>query len=154
MKLGIIGGSGLDNPNLIKNFEEKDIDTPYGKPSSSITCGKISGIDVCIIARHGKKHEIPPSNVNNRANIYALGKLGCGCIIATTAVGSLKQEIERGDFVILDQFIDFTKFRKNTFFESFENGKAQHTPMAEPFSEFLREKIIFTKNKFEAFRAF
>jgi len=142
MKIGIIGGSGLDDPKIINNFQEREIDTPYGKPSSKITCGKIKDIEICILARHGKKHEIPPSQVNNRANIYALGKLGCTHIIATTAVGSLREVIERGDFVILDQFIDFTRHRKISFFEEFKNGEAKHTPMADPFSKFLREKII------------
>ena len=141
MKVGIIGGSGLDNPGLIENFQEKEVDTPYGKPSSSITCGKINGVEVCILARHGKKHEIPPTKVNNKANIYALGKLGCECIIATTAVGSLKQEIEGGDFVILDQFIDFTRRRDLSFFTEFKDG-AKHISMADHFSEFLRKKII------------
>jgi 5'-methylthioadenosine phosphorylase len=141
VKIGIIGGSGLDDPNLIQNPQEIEIDTPYGKPSAKITSGKISGVDVCILARHGKKHEITPTNVNNRANIYALGKLGCTHIIATTAVGSLREEIGRGDFVILDQFIDFTRRRELTFFDNFEGG-AKHTPMAEPFSDLLRKKII------------
>ena len=143
--IGIIGGSGLDDPALIENFQEKDMDTPYGKPSSKITCGKISGVDVCILARHGKKHEIPPSQVNNRANIYALAKLGCTHLIATTAVGSLKEEIGRGDFVVLDQFIDFTRRRELTFFDSFDKG-IKHTPMADPFSDFLRKKIISSCN--------
>ncbi len=141
MKIGIIGGSGLDDPGLLKNFEEKEIETPYGKPSSKITCGKIGDAEVCILARHGKKHEIPPTQVNNRANIYALAKLGCEYIISTTAVGSLKEEIGRGDFVILDQFIDFTRNRQTTFHDNFKDGP-KHTPMADPFSGFLREKII------------
>lgn len=141
IKVGIIGGSGLDDPNLIGKFEEKDVDTPYGKPSSIVTCGKISGIEVCIIARHGKKHEITPTNVNNRANIYALGKLGCTHILATTAVGSLKEKIERADFVILDQFIDFTKHRKITFYDDFKQG-VKHISLADPFSVFLRKIII------------
>jgi 5'-methylthioadenosine phosphorylase len=143
MKIGIIGGSGLDNPQLLLNSEEKTIETPYGKPSSTITTGKLAGtnIELCILARHGKKHEIPPTQVNNKANIYALGKLGCEYILATTAVGSLKEEIGRGDFVILDQFIDFTRRREVSFFDSFKDG-IKHTPMADPFSEFLRKKII------------
>jgi 5'-methylthioadenosine phosphorylase len=141
MKIGIIGGSGLDDPKFIQDYEEREVDTPYGKPSSTITCGKINNVEVCILARHGKKHEIPPSQVNNLANIYALGKLGCEYILATTAVGSLKEEIGRGDFVILDQFIDFTKQRQETFFKDFKEG-VKHTPMADPFSEFLRKKII------------
>jgi len=141
MKLGVIGGSGLDNPELIKDYQEIEKETSFGMPSSKIICGKIFGLDVCFLSRHGIKHEITPTNVNNQANIQALKELGCTHIISTTAVGSLKEEIKRGDFVILDQFIDFTKHRKTSFFEDFKNG-AKHTPMAEPFSKFLREKII------------
>ena len=110
MKLGIIGGSGLDNLNLLENYEEKRVETPYGQPSSSITCGKIFGKDVCILARHGKKHEIPPSQVNYRANIAALAKLGCTHIIATTAVGSLREEIERGNYTRLGQTLTPKEF--------------------------------------------
>jgi len=144
MKIGIIGGSGLDNPNLLENYKEVKVETPHGEPSSVITTGKIDDVEVGILARHGKKHEIPPSQVNYRANIYALAKLGCTHIIATTACGSLREEIKRGDFVILDQFIDFTKQRKTTFYEKFPGGieNAKHTAMPDPFSDFLREKII------------
>jgi len=141
MKIGIIGGSGLDDPKILKDSREIEVETPYGKPSSSVTTGKISGIDVCILARHGKKHQIPPTHVNNRANIYALAKQGCTHVLATTACGSLREEIGRGDFVILDQFIDFTRHRHITFHDSFEKGP-QHASLAEPFSEFLRKKLI------------
>jgi len=141
MKIGIIGGSGLEDPKLLGNYQEKDVETPYGKPSSSIVCGKLAGMDVCILSRHGKKHEITPSHVNNRANIFALKKLGCSHIIATTAVGSLREEIGRGDFVILDQFIDFTKQRLETFYDSFKE-KPIHVSLADPFSEQMRKKII------------
>ncbi len=141
MKIGIIGGSGLDDQKILSEFKEVEVETPYGKPSSAITCGKIAGTEVCILARHGKKHEIPPTQINNRANIWALAKLGCSHIIATTACGSLREEIRRGDFVVLDQFIDFTRHRHLTFYDSFKECP-KHTPMAEPFSEFLREKII------------
>lgn len=142
MKIGIIGGSGLEDPKIIKNPTEKEIETPYGKPSSSIICGKINEIEVCILARHGKNHEITPTYVNNRANIFALKKLGCTHILATTAVGSLREEIKRGDFVILDQFIDFTKHRQLTFYDNFKDGP-KHVSLAKPFSDFLREKIIY-----------
>ncbi len=145
VKIGIIGGSGLDDPKMLSDFQEIEVDTPYGKPSSTITCGKIAGIEICILARHGKKHEVTPTNVNNRANIFALGKLGCTHIVATTACGSLKEEIGRGDFVILDQFIDFTKHRHSTFHDDFKSGP-KHTPMATPFSDFLRKKIISSCN--------
>lgn len=143
MKIGIIGGSGLDDPKLLRDFKEIDIETPFGKPSSLITIGKIKDIDVCILSRHGKKHTIPPTQVNNRANIYALKQQGCTHILATTACGSLKEEIKRGDFVILDQFIDFTKHRAITFHEKFEVDKGpRHTSMAWPFSKELRKKLV------------
>jgi len=140
LKIGIIGGSGLENPEILENYKEIDVDTPFGKPSSKLITGKLFGIDVVIISRHGKKHEIPPTHVNNRANIFALKYEGCKYIIGTTAVGSLKEEIKRGDFVIIDQFIDFTRHRDVTFFDKFEFG-AMHTPMAKPFSEKLRKKL-------------
>jgi len=141
MKIGIIGGSGLENPNLLEDFKTKEVETPFGKPSSPLITGRINNIDVVIISRHGIKHEITPTEVNNRANIFALKDEGCKYIISTTAVGSLREEIKRGDFVILDQFIDFTKLRKLSFFDKFEFG-AIHTPMANPFSETLRKKLI------------
>ena len=143
IKIGIIGGSGLDDPNILKNHSEKIVDTPYGKPSSSLTIGKISSVDVVILARHGIKHEIPPTQVNYRANIYALKQEGCTHILATTACGSLREEIGRGDLVILDQFIDFTKHRKFSFHEDFKDGP-KHTPMAEPFDKNLRDNLIKT----------
>ncbi len=143
MKIGIIGGSGLDDPKILQNPQELEVNTPYGKPSSSLTIGKINDIDIVILARHGKKHEIPPTQVNYRANIYALKEQGCTHIITTTACGSLKEEIKRGDFVILDQFIDFTRHRKITFHEDFNEGP-RHTPMANPFDENLRKILIDT----------
>ena len=139
MKVGIIGGSGLDDPQLLSDYEERDIDTIYGRPSSKVTCGKISGVEVCIIARHGKNHEIPPSLVNYRANIFALKSMGCDIILATSAVGSLREEIRPGNLVFPDQFIDFTRGRKNTFYDSI--GEVKHTPMAEPFNKSLREML-------------
>jgi len=96
------------------------------------------------LARHGREHTIPPTQVNFRANVYALKEAGCTHILATTACGSLQQEIGRGDFVIVDQFIDFTRHRKVSFFEKFEPGQMKHTPMAEPFSRELREVLINT----------
>lgn len=141
VKIGIIGGSGLDDPKLLQGAIATDMDTPYGKPTSPLSVGKISGVDVVIVARHGKKHQFSPTQVNYRANIHALKEIGVTHILATTACGSLREEIGRGDFVIIDQFIDFTKHRKNTFHESFEEDTV-HTPMAIPFDDGLR-KILF-----------
>jgi 5'-methylthioadenosine phosphorylase len=141
LKIGIIGGSGLENPDILEDYREIDVNTPFGKPSSKLITGKLYGIDVVVISRHGFKHEIPPTHVNNKANIFALKYEGCKKIIATTAVGSLREQIKRGDFVIISDFIDFTRHRDITFFDKFEFG-AMHTPMAKPFSEDLRKKLI------------
>ncbi len=147
IKAAIIGGSGLEDPDIIDSPEEIVIVTPYGKTSSPLICGSVKGTDVVILSRHGKGHTIPPSSVNNRANIYALKKAGCTHIIATTACGSLREEIRRGDLVIPDQFIDFTRHRDITFFEEFEPGSLEHAPMADPFNEQLRFLIISKAKK-------
>lgn len=141
-KIGIIGGSGLDNPQILQNAHDREITTPFGPPSSLLKEGEIGGVPVVLIARHGREHTLPPTQVNFRANIYALKEAGCTHILATTAVGSLKLEIGRGDLVILDQFIDFTRHRTITFFESFEPGQMKHTPMADPFDKTLRQLLI------------
>ncbi len=141
-KIGIIGGSGLDNPEILLNPKDTEVTTLYGLPSSLLKTGTIGNTEVVLIARHGREHTIPPTQVNYRANIMALKEAGCTHIVATTAVGSLREEIGRGDFVILDQFIDFTRHRTVSFHESFEPGKAVHTGMADPFSEDIRQVLI------------
>ncbi len=147
VKIGIIGGSGLDNPDILENPEQLEVETPYGKPSSDLKIGKINGVDIVLLARHGRHHTIPPTHVNNRANIQALKDQGCTHILATTACGSLRQEIGRGDFVILDQFIDFTRLRKLSFYDEFQSDDAKHTGMADPFNEDLRKAFIETSNE-------
>ena len=144
VKIGIIGGSGLDNPDILKDAKDLEVKTPYGKPTSPLKIGKIGDVNIILIARHGREHTIPPSQVNFRANIHALKEQGCTHILATTACGSLREEIDRGHLVILDQFIDFTRHRDITFHDKFEAHKPQHTPMAEPFDKELRELLIKT----------
>jgi 5'-methylthioadenosine phosphorylase len=144
IKIGIIGGSGMDDPNLLDSYEQIDVITPYGQPSSSITQGTINNIPVAILARHGKQHQITPSNVNSRANIHALKSLGCTHILATTAVGSLKEEISPGDLVLIDQFIDHTKHRQLTFHDK---DKVVHTSLAEPFCKQLRTILAQTSQE-------
>ncbi|MBI5871847.1 S-methyl-5'-thioadenosine phosphorylase [archaeon] len=141
MKIGIIGGSGFDNPEILEEYEKKDIITPFGQPSSVVTTGKIEGVEVALIARHGTKHQIMPSNVNYRANIWALKEIGCTHIIATTACGSLREEIKSGDLVFLDQFIDRTTKRASSFYDK---DKVCHIGMAEPFCQKLRGLLIET----------
>jgi 5'-methylthioadenosine phosphorylase len=141
-RIGLIGGSGLEKLNMFRNPEEIRVKTPYGDPSSSFLKGEAGNNTVYIMSRHGREHTITPSNVNNRANIFALKELGCDHVIATTACGSLREKIGRGHIVIPDQFIDFTRSRKNTFCEIFEPGNPIHTAMADPFSQRLREFLV------------
>ncbi len=143
IKIGIIGGSGMDDPRLMKKIREKKVKTPYGNPSSALTIGKIEGVDTVILARHGKDHSIYPTGVNFRANIFALKKEGCTHILGTTAVGSLREKIKPGDLVFADQFIDFTKHRPLTFHDE----KVIHTPMSEPFCKYLRSLLVKSARK-------
>ena len=141
VKIGIIGGSGLEDPRILKINKEICVETPFGKPSSPLIFGVIEDIDVIIVSRHGKGHTIVPTNVPFQANISALEIQGCTHILATTACGSLRGEIEPGDFVFIDQFIDRTTKRKSTFYEK---DVVCHIPMAEPFCSNLR-MLLFEK---------
>ncbi|MBU1136907.1 S-methyl-5'-thioadenosine phosphorylase [Patescibacteria group bacterium] len=140
IKIGIIGGSGLDDPQIIKGAKEIKIETPFGRPASNLITGQISGREVVILARHGKDHSIMPTRVPYQANIWALKEIGCSHILATTACGSLKEQIKPKDLVFPDQFIDFTKHRNLTFYED----KVVHTSMADPFCPELRRLLIKT----------
>jgi 5'-methylthioadenosine phosphorylase len=139
--IGIIGGSGLDNPEILSGPRDERVSTPYGEPSSPLRRGTIGGAEVLLLARHGREHRIPPTQVNYRANIAALKAAGATHILATTAVGSLREEIRRGDLVLIDQFIDFTRQRKMSFHESFSPGEPFHCPMAEPYDSRLRQLL-------------
>ena len=148
-KIGVIGGSGLEKLNMFDNPEEFEIPTPFGNPSSSFFKGVFNDKEIYILSRHGRSHTIPPTQVNNRANIHALKELGCESIFATTACGSLREEIKRGDIVIPDQFIDFTVHRINTFHDYFQPGMLGHTAMPDPFSDKLRNLLIFTATELQ-----
>jgi 5'-methylthioadenosine phosphorylase len=139
VQVGIIGGSGLDDPGILRQAEERILTGPYGQPSSPVTCGEISGVPVAILARHGKKHTIYPTGVNYRANIWALKSLGCTHILATSACGSLREAIEPGHLVFPDQFMDRTTKRASTFYD---RDRVCHIPMAEPFCPQLRRLFV------------
>ncbi|MDT8402488.1 MAG: S-methyl-5'-thioadenosine phosphorylase [Bacteroidales bacterium] len=141
-KTGIIGGSGLENPGILKDPKEISYTTPWGNPSSPLLEGFINNTPVALLSRHGREHTLPPTQVNNRANIWALKECGCKKIISTTACGSLREEIGRGDIIIPDQFIDFTRRRDLSFYEAFDPGDMRHTPMADPFDGQLRQELI------------
>lgn len=129
-KIGIIGGSGLDDPQILKHAKDKLVRNTFGIPSSPLSCGEIDGVEVVILARHGRDHSVMPTRVNFLANIFALKEEGCTHILAATAVGSLREEIKPGNLVFPSQFIDFTRHRNMTFF----NDKVVHTPMSEPYN--------------------
>ncbi len=127
--IGIIGGSGLYNIGAIEDEQWLMIDTPWGEPSDEILCGRIGDVKVRFLPRHGRGHPISPSELNSRANIDALKRAGCTDILAISAVGSLREEIEPGRFAIVEQFIDNTRARPSTFFTS---GLVAHVSMADP----------------------
>lgn len=138
-KIGLIGGTGIYDPDLMKNAKEYTIDTPYGSTSDVITIGELAGKQVAFLPRHGKKHTIRPTDVNSRANIYALKKLGVLQILAPSAVGSLKDEFRPGDIVFVDQFIDRTTRREQSFYTK---EKVCHISVAEPMCNNLRKNLI------------
>lgn len=144
MKIGIIGGSGLEDPGIINNAKEITVSTPFGNPSSPLMTGMIGGVNVVILSRHGAKHSIMPGNVNYRANIIALKQQGCTHILATTACGSLREKIKPGHFVFCDQFIDRTHKRNSTFYDK---NIVCHIPMAEPFCVKLRHILAEAANE-------
>ncbi len=137
--IGLIGGTGFEDPDLFKLKEEKKISTEFGEPSSTIKIGEISGKKVALLSRHGTKHTINPTNVNYRANIKALKEIGAKKILASSAVGSLKEKFKPGEFVFVDQFIDKTTKRQQTFYDK---NKVCHISVAEPFCSDLRKKLI------------
>ena len=149
-KLGIIGGSGLYKMDGFEKPKWKKISTPWGKPSDEILTAKLGVEEICFIPRHARGHKINPSNINFRANIDAMKQLGVTDIISVSAVGSLKEDLEPGKFVIVDQFIDRTFSRTKTFFDE---EIVAHVSMAKPTSPGLSDccevalKKLNIKNK-------
>ncbi|XP_055488751.1 S-methyl-5'-thioadenosine phosphorylase isoform X2 [Leucoraja erinacea] len=144
LQIGIIGGSGLDDMDILEEKCEKHVDTPFGKPSDVLVVGKIKNVNCVLLARHGRGHSIMPTNVNYQANIWALKNEGCTHIIAATACGSLKEDIQPGDIVIIDQFIDRTTKRHQTFYGGNPTNPVGvcHISMADPFCKRSREVLI------------
>ena len=133
-KLAFIGGSGIYNLDILSEVIEHDLISSFGQPSSKIIEGQINGNSIFFLSRHGVGHSLSPSEINYRANIDCLKQLGITDIISLSAVGSLKENLDPGTFVIVDQFIDRTINRKKTFFE---NGIVAHVPMSEPTCKIL-----------------
>jgi 5'-methylthioadenosine phosphorylase len=140
--IGIIGGSGLYS--LLEDAEQMRLETPFGSPSSPIATGKIGKHEVAFLARHGPAHELPPHRIPYKANIWALAELGVDRIFATAAVGSLKKEIKPGEFVVPDQFVNFTHGRDDTFYHGpgSQDARVTHISTADPFCPQLRQLLI------------
>ena len=138
VKIGVIGGSGFYQMEGLTDVEEIDVETPFGKPSDSLILGTLEGTRVVFLPRHGVGHRLLPSEINVRANIYALKSLGVEWVISASAVGSLREEIEPRHFVVPDQLYDHTKNRVSTFFGE---GLAAHVSLAHPFCPILSQLI-------------
>jgi 5'-methylthioadenosine phosphorylase len=138
IRCGIIGGTGVDEIEDLTNREEIKVNTPFGSPSSKIIAGKLKDIKVAFLSRHGKGHILLPSEINYRANIFALKKLGVETILSVSAVGSLKEEIEPLNIILPDQFFDRTRKRVSTFFG---NGIVAHVNFADPICASLKNIV-------------
>jgi len=141
-RLAIIGGTGFYNMACATLKEKKPVDTKYGKVTVSIYEGS-DGTEFAFLPRHGEGHSCAPHKVNYRTNILALNLLGVERIIGVCSVGSLRKELKPGDFVLVDQFLDFTKSRPNTFYD--EEGHVVHTDVTEPYCPDMNENIRSTK---------
>ncbi|MCK5145478.1 S-methyl-5'-thioadenosine phosphorylase [bacterium] len=133
-RIGIIGGSGLYQIDGLNKLEQITLETPYGKPSDVFTLSELEGREVIFLPRHGSGHKLTPSEINYRANIWGMKALGVDRILSVSAVGSFKKELKPTDMIIVDQFVDRTRGRKNTFFE---DGLAAHVMFAHPVCERL-----------------
>lgn len=134
--IGIIGGSGLYALDELEDAEWRSVETPWGSPSDDLLFGRIGAVNLVFLPRHGRGHRIPPSEVNARANIDALKRSGCTDILAISSIGSLREELPPGHFVVVDQFIDRTVARASSFFGT---GLVAHVSMAEPVCPRLSE---------------
>lgn len=138
VKVGVIGGSGLYEMEGLKNRKEVQVDTPFGPPSDAFIIGTVEGKSVAFLARHGRGHRILPGELNFRANIYAMKKLGVEKILSASAVGSLREELAPLDIVLPDQFVDRTRGRISTFFGA---GLVAHIGFAHPICPALIERV-------------
>lgn len=139
-KIGVIGGSGVYEIEGIKNLKEVKIKTPFGNPSDAFVLGTLEGTEVAFVPRHGRRHTILPSELNSRANIWALKSLGVEQIVSISACGSLKEELPPRHFVIPDQLFDRTKSRPGSTF--YGDGVVGHTSFANPYCQPLSERVL------------
>ncbi|KAK6061035.1 methylthioadenosine phosphorylase [Cooperia oncophora] len=146
IKVGIMGGSGLEDPQILHNAKEVEINTPYGAPSDKYIVGTIGDVECILLARHGRKHDIMPSDVNFRANLWGMHSLGASVIIATIACGSLQEDVKPGELVFPDSVFDRTNGRKSTFFDGTnpDTPGVCHIQMHPTYNEKLRKLLMST----------
>jgi 5'-methylthioadenosine phosphorylase len=133
--LGIVGGSGLYELEGLLGVERLEVETPFGKPSDAIVRGSLDGVTLLFLPRHGRGHRLAPHRINYRANVFAMKQLGAEQLLSISAVGSLRQSIQPGDFVLVDQFIDRTRNRASTFFDDFD--LVAHVAFGDPVDQGL-----------------
>ncbi|HEV2404896.1 MAG TPA: S-methyl-5'-thioadenosine phosphorylase, partial [Ktedonobacterales bacterium] len=149
-KVGVIGGSGLYGMDGLTDVQELQIQTPFGAPSDSITIGRLDGVAVAFLPRHGRGHRLNPSEVPSRANIYALKSLGVEYVLSVSAVGSLREDYRPVDLVVPDQLFDRTKSRANSFFEG---GVVAHVAFADPFCPHVSGLLYESMSRLEGMSA-
>ena len=138
-RIGVIGGSGLYEMDGLTDVQEVHVDTPFGQPSDALIVGRLGDAELVFLPRHGRGHRLTPSEVPYQANIWALKKLGVGWVLSISAVGSLREEIEPGHLVVVDQFIDRTRARASTFFG---DGCVAHVQFGDPVCPALRQMVL------------
>jgi 5'-methylthioadenosine phosphorylase len=143
-EIGVFGGSGFYA--FLEDTEQVEVDTPYGKPSAPMTIGEVGTKRVAFLPRHGVEHELPPAQINYRANVWAMRELGVRRIIGPNASGALKAELELGEFLVCDQFVDRTHGRRDTYYEGPETT---HVSAADPYCSGLRRTLVETARELD-----
>ncbi|MDF1729409.1 MAG: S-methyl-5'-thioadenosine phosphorylase [Sulfitobacter sp.] len=144
MKIGVLGGSGLYEIDGLQDVQEVGLATPFGAPSDVFVTGTLNGVELVFLPRHGRGHKLTPSEINYRANIWGMKSLGVTHVVAISAVGSMREDIVPGDFVLIDQFIDRTRHRKDTFFGE---GVVAHVMFGDPICEGVRGALLEATKK-------
>lgn len=151
VKIGIIGEANLDTPIYLSERMEYAVCTPFGRPSDVIIDGQIEGVKVCLLSRNGRQHDIMPSNINYRANVWAMRKMGCTHILVTNTYSSLRDNIQPGMLAVPDDFIDATSRRAQTFYDGAKGSPMGvcHVPMAPAFCERTRKHLLNAAKELE-----
>ena len=139
IKIGVLGGSGLYEIEGFEGRQEVTLSTPYGDPSDAYVCGELEGTPIVFLPRHGRGHRHTPSEINYRANLWGMKAMGVTHIVSVSAVGSMREEIEPGHFVVIDQFVDRTRHRPDTFFG---DGCVAHVQFADPVCGTVRRALL------------